>query len=193
MKLLRKSEQVSRTMPGKKDTISVSVNGVRTVLQKHLILCNLKEAHAQFKDKFPDLKLGFSKFAELRPKQCVLLGSSGTHSVCVCTIHQNMKLMFNGSNLAILTSDDEHPLKNPPECVIRLQCNPPSINCCLGECSQCGDTAAIKEQIEKAFDDNFVDTITFKKWTSTDRSNLETVVMKVDDFLAELLNNLKSY
>ena len=38
--------------------------------------------------------LVFSKFAEFRPKECVLPGSSGTHSVCVCTKHQNVKLMI---------------------------------------------------------------------------------------------------
>ena len=32
----------------------------------------------------PDVKVGFSKFAELRPKECVLAGATGTHSVCVC-------------------------------------------------------------------------------------------------------------
>ena len=44
-------------------------------------------------------------------------------------------------------------------------------------------TVPVTERIERAFDDNFVDTITFKKWTCTDRSNLETVIQKVDEFL----------
>jgi hypothetical protein len=78
-------------MPGKKDCVSVMVDGERKHLQKQLVLCNLKEAYSSFKEKFPRAKIGFSKFAELRPKQCVLAGSSGTHSVCVCTTHQNMK------------------------------------------------------------------------------------------------------
>ena len=41
------------------------------------------------------MKIGLSKFAELRPKECVLAGASGTHNVCVCTIHQNVKLMLS--------------------------------------------------------------------------------------------------
>ena len=36
------------------------------------------------------MKIGFTEFC---PKECVLPGSSGTHSVCVCTKHQNVKLM----------------------------------------------------------------------------------------------------
>ena len=36
---------------------------------------------------------------ELRPKHCILAGTSGTHSVCVCTIHQNVKLIVLGARL----------------------------------------------------------------------------------------------
>ena len=43
----------------------------------------------------PDVKVGFSTFAMLRPKWRVPGGSSGTHNVCVCTYHQNEKLMIS--------------------------------------------------------------------------------------------------
>ena len=33
------------------------------------------------------------------PKWCVLAGSSGTHSVCVCTYHQDMKLLLAPLNV----------------------------------------------------------------------------------------------
>jgi hypothetical protein len=79
------SEEISRIMPGKKDVVSVMIDGERKHLQKHLVLCNLKEAYTNFKEKYPNLKVGFSKFAELRPKQCVLAGSSGIHSVKALT------------------------------------------------------------------------------------------------------------
>ena len=68
------------------------------------MLCNLKEAYKQFKTLHPDIKVGFSKFAELRPKECVLAGATGTHSVCVCAIHQNVKLMMAGGRLEILSN-----------------------------------------------------------------------------------------
>ena len=81
-------------MPGKKDFVSVKQEGKRVQVQKRLMLSNLREVYREFKEKFPDRKIGFSKFAELRPKHCILAGASGTHSVCVCTIHQNVKLMM---------------------------------------------------------------------------------------------------
>ena len=124
-------------MPGRKDTVSVVIDGVRQNKQKHLILCTLKEAYASFKEQFPNDKIGFSKFAELRPKECVLPGSAGTHSVCVCTTHQNMKLMFIGSNIEVLTKDTEMELSSPQDCLIYMQCNPPSKFCYLGLCEEC--------------------------------------------------------
>jgi hypothetical protein len=111
------------------------VDGERKHLQKQLVLCNLKEAYSSFKEKFPGAKIGFSKFAELRPKQCVLAGSSGTHSVCVCTTHQNMKLMFTASKIDQLTAGSDLPLKTVQDCVTQLQCNPPTVSCCLGSVS----------------------------------------------------------
>ena len=72
-------------------------------VQKKLILGNLREVYSLFKSKFPDLKIGFSNFAELRPKNCIIAGASGTHSVCVCTAHQNIKVMIAGGSLHKIT------------------------------------------------------------------------------------------
>ena len=142
------SEDVSRQMPGKKDTVSVLIGGKREHLQKHLILCNLREAFELFKERNPTIIIGFSKFAELRPKQCVMVGQSGTHSVCVCVIHQNMILLFAGSKLETLTADKENPLTSIQDCVGKLQCNPPSETCCLGQCTECGNDDELKTILE---------------------------------------------
>lgn len=68
-------------------------------IQKRLILNNLKELYSLFKERYPSVKVGFSKFAQLRPEECVLAGTSGTRSVCVCVMHQNVKLMIAGAKL----------------------------------------------------------------------------------------------
>ncbi|XP_044590057.1 uncharacterized protein LOC123268763 isoform X3 [Cotesia glomerata] len=88
-------DETSINMPGMKDFVSVRNNeGVREHIQKRLILSNLKELYELFKLEYPDCKVGFSMFASLRPKYCVLAGSGDTHTVCVCSIHQNVKLMI---------------------------------------------------------------------------------------------------
>jgi len=88
---------VSYTMPGMKDTVSIKTeNGKRVKLQKQLLLLNLKEIYELFKKEYPELRIGFTKFSLLRPQQCVLADSSGSHNICVCPFHQNIKLMIDG-------------------------------------------------------------------------------------------------
>lgn len=91
-------------MPGKKDCVKIrDETGAKLCVQKQLMLINLREMHELFKTENENIKIGFSKFAELRPKNCILAGPKGTHGVCVCLIHQNVKLMIENSSLASLT------------------------------------------------------------------------------------------
>ena len=66
-------------------------------------LCNLQEFYTAFKEKHPNVNIGFSKFCALRPKWCVLAGSKMTHSVCVCSAHQKIvfAIQFNEMGLDI--------------------------------------------------------------------------------------------
>ncbi|KYM97821.1 hypothetical protein ALC62_11475 [Cyphomyrmex costatus] len=89
------SDANSRIMPGIKDVISVKVDDVRKKMQKRLLLSDLKGLFSKYKEENQGFLLSFSKFAQLRPKHCILMGAAGTHSVCVCTLHQNVKLMLD--------------------------------------------------------------------------------------------------
>ena len=80
-----------------KDIIVIrNEHGKKEKIQKRLLLLNLTELYQLFKEEHPDAEVGFTKFSLLRPKNCVLAGSSGTHRVCVCSYHQNVKLMLLG-------------------------------------------------------------------------------------------------
>lgn len=92
VKLFYEDDEYSRLMPGTKDYVSIARNVHK---QKRLLLCNLNELHCAYKNKYPQHRIGLSKFSQLRPKWCVTVSSSGAHSVCVCTIHQNTKLMVD--------------------------------------------------------------------------------------------------
>lgn len=81
-------DEISATMPGKKDVLVVkNEHGNRQELRKILLLGTLRELYATFKERHPVLKIGFIKFATLRPQECVFVSSCGTHTVCVCTRH----------------------------------------------------------------------------------------------------------
>ena len=83
-------DEYSRKFPGKMDSLSIQ-KGVHK--QRRLVLCNLYELFVAFKERNPDVKIGFFKFCTLSPKWRVIAGSSETHSVYVCTTHQNTILL----------------------------------------------------------------------------------------------------
>ena len=126
-------------MPGKKDFVSVKKEGKRQHIQKWLVLSNLREVYREFKERFSDRKVGFSKFDELRPKHCILVGASDTHSVCVCTIHQNVKFMMF----------EMQPSELPTyrHCLAKIMCNPPHPRCYLGECDYCPWVENLKQEL----------------------------------------------
>ena len=60
-------------------------------------------------------------------------------------------------------------------------------------CSLCGNEDKLSSLLSALLSDNFIDEITYKKWTHTDRSNLETVVITSERFIDEFISTLKKY
>ena len=58
-------------------------------------LCNLQELYTAFKEKHPNVNIGFSAFCALRPKWWVLTAWKMTHSVYVWRAHQNVVLLVD--------------------------------------------------------------------------------------------------
>ena len=173
------SDNISHVMPGKKDFLSVvGADGKREHRQKRLVLCNLRE------ECHPDKKIGFTKFSQLRPKECVLAGASGTHSVCVCTVHQNVKLMMAGSGLGKLSGGQ---LKHYRHCFALMQCIVPNLDCYVGSCSECPGPDPLRSLLETLMDTNGVQ---FQQWTTTDRATLETRVLPADEFIDTFVSML---
>ena len=171
-------DEFSRQMPGKKDYVSISRNIHK---QKRLILSNLNELYANFKTRYPDTKIGFSKFCQLRPKWCVIAGSSGTHSVCVCTYHQNMKLVLAPINV---TYHDLFPY---------IVCDVNSKECMVHRCSNCPDSNISLKDYLLSFIGDFDadDVIEFSQWTTTDRSNLIHRTETIDDYVNLVIEKLQ--
>ena len=65
------SDDISLVMPEKKDFVLLKKEGKCQPIPKQLILSNLREMYLELKGIFPDRKIGFAKFAELRPKHSV--------------------------------------------------------------------------------------------------------------------------
>ena len=178
VKAFCEDDEFSQQIPGKKDYISVSHN---THTQKRLILSNLNELYANFKSKYASTSIGFSKFCELWPKWCVLTGSSGTDSVCVCTYHQNMKLLLAPLNVTY----EEFSL---------IVCDINNKECMVHRCPNCLESnPLLKDFLFHTigdFDDGD-DVIEFFQWTTTDRSNLPHHTETVNEYVSTLIEQLR--
>ncbi|KYN00525.1 hypothetical protein ALC62_09899 [Cyphomyrmex costatus] len=184
-------DTISRIMPGVKDAISVKADNKRLKVQKRLLLLNLKELHASFTEFHPDVSISFSAFAKLRPKYCILPGGSGTHSVCVCTIHQNCKLMLDAINVADLTKESVFPICDYKDCLNLIVCRTASSACFLNECKLCPGTIKISELLSIAFASKSIEQVEYTTWTGTDRSTMLTITTSVEDFIDDLCNKLQ--
>jgi hypothetical protein len=88
-----------------------------------------------------------------------------THAVCVCTIHQNVKLMISFAKSYDLT---EKGVKSYVNCLAKIICYVPSESCHYGDCEMCPGTDNPIKNINLRFQDN-VGNITYRLWVTTDR------------------------
>lgn len=173
------NDEYSRIMPGKKDKVSISKNVHQ---QKRLLLCNLNELYAAFKFEYPAIKIGFSKFCMLRPKWCVLAGSSGTHGVCVCSIHQNVILLLQ----ACAIENTYHELMS------HLVCSMDNRDCMLRHCSNCPTSENLKKFLEQKFEEwDQEDEVTYNAWVTTDRTQQVTLTVSLEEYLNHLIKSLE--
>ena len=169
------SDEVSRQCPGKKDFVSVkNKDGSRQHKQKRLILGNLREIFALFNESDENPKIGFSTFCSLRPKHCVLAGHGGTHSVCVCTLHQNPKFQ--------LAAIGEKDLKLE-DVMAKGVCDLENEECMMGKCNVCPGVSGIKDFLENlpALEDK--DDFQYKQWKTVDRCQLTNIEETKEEFL----------
>lgn len=100
------------TCPGMKDVITVWKDGKKEKLQKHYMTMFLHEAFCVFKEENEEVKVGFSKFCSLRPKNVLLLKETPAEQ-CKCRLHENfilklkaLKYTYNNDYWKNLLCDD---------------------------------------------------------------------------------------
>ena len=131
--------------------------------------CVTFKLYELFKEQNPELKIGFSKFCALRLKWCVTAGLSGTHSVCVCTIHQNAKLLVDAIEMS-------HTYK---ELIAMIVCDCDNKTCMVHRCKKCPGTDSLREYLETLLEER--EEVTFQQWQTTDRSKMVAQTLSVDE------------
>ena len=97
-------------------------------------LCNLQELYTAFKEKHPNVNIGFSIFCTFIPKWCVWAVWKTSHSVCVCSAHQNVVLLVD-------TMDWDMTYK---DLITKIVCNTESNKCIMHRSESCPGTATLK-------------------------------------------------
>ena len=92
------------------------------------------------------IQIGISKFCETRPKNCITVGTRGTHSVCVCKIHQNVKLI-----IAALPFSEKVTYHDLFE---QLVCSMNARLCMLHRCGDCPGITSLQTFLETKLDQN---------------------------------------
>ena len=107
---------------------------------------NLRELCLVFRE-YTSEQIGFSKFCELRPKWCLPVSSSGMHSVCVCELHQNVKLLVD---VIPIQADYKDLLQ-------RLVCNTDDRKCMIHLCDSCSGKEGLQAYLNEVFEQNNYD------------------------------------
>lgn len=155
-------EESSKTCPGKRDYVVVNTDGQKIKKQRRLLLFSLNEGYAIFKEKHPHFRIGFSKFASLRPKECTLVTDrKGAHATCVCVHHQNLKLIFNALKTCKLF---EQNIESYKQLLKEIICENATDECYLNKCVKCPGTAKLEKALENGFSANLIEELKIKQW-----------------------------
>ncbi|KAK2548197.1 hypothetical protein P5673_031662 [Acropora cervicornis] len=141
-------DDISRICPGKRDFLSVKTSEGRELRQKRLLLVNVNEAYELFKKEEPDLKIGRSKFASLRPRQVIPM-SLHDQEVCMCKYHENINMILDGLKNIL----PEVP-KYTEDLLIQTVCSLNQAKCIERECQACGTAKPLDELFEDIDDNN---------------------------------------
>lgn len=120
---------ISYTMPGMNDVMTVWTDNGKTKLRKHYLTLFLREAYHIYSGLYhrdSDKGLAFSTFCDLRPKNVLLLGSSPKDQ-CKCMIHENLFLKFEAMGISYDSSFWEKALCSTDS----------NSDCWLSKCDQC--------------------------------------------------------
>ena len=130
------SPAVSRPLPFKKR--------VKQGMPTHLLECSYSTAYRRFKNEHPDMKIGYVKFIQLRPKSVRHMRVS-ERNVCCCTRCENVKMKLDAINKLAASksqaqlSSDEKSLSDMTLCHSTENIHPPK-TCIDRKCTKCGVT-----------------------------------------------------
>ncbi|KAK2713715.1 hypothetical protein QYM36_009556 [Artemia franciscana] len=174
------SDENSRVIPRAKDKVSIK----KIFTCKRLILSNLRELYSSFIWECPNLNIGFPKFCNIRPKQYVLAGSAGTHTVCVCSIHQNVKLLLD-----VVKIEESYK-----DLIKMLICNVENNECILCHCDNCPSDDALIEYLTAKLSEDYdlEEEIIISQMVNTHRTEIVKQSISIESFISLLSKSVEN-
>ena len=127
------------------------------------------------------IKVGFWKFSELRPKWCVLAGSTVTHSVCVCIIHQNAKLLTDAFDWQLTYK----------ELISKIVCDTNNKECMMHRCERCPGRDALQKFLDEELEEVEPDEeFHYSQWETTDQATLSTRTTTCEEYKELLIDTI---
>lgn len=148
---------------GMKECLKIKINGEPSIaVQKRILIHDLPDLYKDWisvsgLQHVPCLAF----FSQLRPKQCVFAGGPGTHLVCVCQIHQNIKLKLSALNENI----------NYKELIQVSVCSVENRSCMLQICKNCSGQRAVREYLSNVIHIENISNVQYSNWCSVSISS----------------------
>ncbi|XP_071943945.1 uncharacterized protein [Antedon mediterranea] len=165
-------DDVSRQAPGMKDYCLVQgVDGKKNKMQVRHLTSSIMETFSLFCNEFPEIKVGKSKFAEIRPKH-VYLTNKLPHNVCLCRYHENFIFAVDALHKVCRTFPSythDFPAS--------LLCETVTEKCWLNECSSCKDAEGFKQKYQLILDEDACENES--SWYVWRMSNTDKRILKV--------------
>ena len=112
---------------------------------------------------------------------CVLAGSTGTHSVCVCSIHQNAHLLVNAIGWEFTYKDFMN----------KLVCDSAKKECMMHRCELCPGKDSLRAFLDEQLSDvDLDDEFRFNQWDTTDRASLTTHTCTYREYIDLLIDSI---
>lgn len=129
---------------------------------------NLDELYRKFCTKYPEIKISLTKFREMRPPYCILAGGKGSHNVCVCKIHQNLRLRYAGIKQTLLKKHIQFD-KSYRDSFNEMVCKESKSNCFLLNCQKCPGAKNVIKKITEILEHGEITEIKYTQWLTVDR------------------------
>lgn len=156
---------VSSTSPCQNQVVSIKQkNGKKKKVMKQLLLRSIKQTFLDFQEKYPQMKMSFTSFYRLKPRN-VVLPNARSLSSCVCIYHANLCLKAE-----VFGRKYSHK-----DFLAEYVCDISSKSCMFGTCSYCPGAESLSGFLQAKLQDKIIDNtpVKYRAWEKCPKGFVE--------------------